>query len=138
MPPILTPLAPGTGPGWDELAERVAAELPVVEIDGIWIFRVIRSGGRDWGTAVISRIDGDRRRIYTATFIQTVKGKRRGAFEATVLELGSGPLEAREELLALVPRRTDEDDPLVAIPLEAWFPDAESGEPEAHDAGSDR
>ena len=130
MPPVLTPPAPpGTGPGWDQLATEVAAALPAAEIDGIWVFRVIRSGGRDWGTAVISRIDGERRRIYTATFIQTVKGKRRGAFEAEVLELGSGPLEAREELLALVPRRTDDGDPLVPVARELWFPpvDADAG-----------
>ncbi|MDZ4673458.1 MAG: hypothetical protein SGI84_03325 [Gemmatimonadota bacterium] len=131
MPPLLTPTVPGTGPGWDELVSRVTANLPADAIDGIWVFRVIRSGGRDWGTAVISRIDGDRRRIYTATFVQTVKGKRRGAFAANLEELGSGPLEAREELLALVPRRTDEDDPLVAVPIECWFP------PAGADAGSD-
>lgn len=131
MPPILTPLLPGTGPGWDQLAAQVATDLPADAIDGIWVFRVIRSGGRDWGTAVISRVDGERRRIYTATFVQTVKGKRRGAFEASLEELGSGPLEAREELLALVPRRTDEDDPLVPVPIECWFP------PVAADAGPD-
>lgn len=122
MPPILTPAPPGTGPGWDELAAQVSRDLPAAEIDGIWVFRVIRSGGRDWGTAVLSRVDGERRRIYTASFIQTVKGKRRGAFEATLVELGSGPLEAREELLALVPRRAEEDDPLVPVEIEAWFP----------------
>ncbi len=132
-PPVLTPAPPGTGPGWDELAQNVAAALPAAEIDGIWVFRVIRSGGRDWGTAVISRVDGERRRIYTATFVQTVKGKRRGAFEADLAELGSGPLEAREELLALVPRRTDEDDPLVPVALEHWFPPTDDGA----DAGSD-
>jgi hypothetical protein len=126
MPPVLTPALPGTGPGWDQLALAVAAALPAAEIDGIWVFRVIRSGGRDWGTAVISRVDGERRRIYTATFIETVKGKRRGAFSAEVLELGSGPLEAREELLALVPRRTDEGDPLVPVPIELWFPPADT------------
>jgi len=122
MPPVLTPLMPGTGPGWERLALVVAAEIPPGEIDGVWVFRIIRNTGVDWGTAVISRVDGERRRIYTARFGLAVKGKRRGAFEATLTEVGSGPLEALEELLALVPRRADEDDPLIAVAPDRWFP----------------
>ena len=129
MPPVLTPLAPGTGPGWEQLAAVVAGQVPPAEIDGIWVFRVIRNAGNDWGTAVISRVDGDRRRIYTARFILAVKGKRRGAFTATLAEVGSGPLEALEDLLALVPRRADEDDPLVPVNREHWFPDPPADAP---------
>lgn len=121
MPPLLTPVAPGTGPGWEMLARVIADRLPPGEIDGVWVFRVIRNAGNDWGTAVISRVDGDRRRIYTARFVLAVKGKRRGAFSADLAEVGSGPLEALEELLALVPRRTDEDDPLVPVDPDRWF-----------------
>lgn len=121
MPPVLTPLAPGTGPGWDRLASQLAPELPAAEIDGVWVFPLVRSGGRDWGTAVLSRVDGARRRIYTARFALTVKGKRRGAFEATLTEIGSGPLEAREELLALVPGRADLTEPLIPVAIDAWF-----------------
>lgn len=131
MPPVLTSAGPGSGAGWDQLAPAIAAVLPAGEVDGIWVFRVIRSGGRDFGTAVISRVDGDRRRIYTASFILTVKGKRRGAFESHLAELGSGPLEAREELLALVPRRAELDDPLVPVPVAHWFPRQE------HDGADD-
>lgn len=122
MPPILTPAPPGTGPGWDQLAAAVAAEIPSAEVDGVWVFRVVRSGGRDWGTAVVSRVDGDRRRIYTARFTLTVKGRRRGALQTAIAELGSGPVEALEMLLDLVPRRTDEDDPLIPVDLSHWFP----------------
>lgn len=122
MPPVLSPHAPGTGPGWDDLVPVVAAEIPVTEIDGVWVFRVIRHGGDEWGTAVISRVHGDRRRIYTARFVHAVKGKRRGAFTASLAEVGSGPVEALEELLALVPRRADDDDPLVPVHLPDWFP----------------
>lgn len=125
MPPILTPIAPGTGPGWDQLAPVVAAQIPAGEIDGVWVFRVVRSGATDWGTAVISRVDGERRRIYTARFTLTVKGRKRGAFSADITEVGSGPVEALQELLDLVPRRTDEDDPLVPVDLVTWFPPAE-------------
>lgn len=122
MPPILTPIAPGTGPGWDQLAPVVAAQIPAAEIDGVWVFRVVRSGATDWGTAVISRVDGERRRIYTARFTLTVKGRRRGAFAPDISEVGSGPVEALQELLDLVPRRADEDDPLVPVDLATWFP----------------
>lgn len=124
MPPILTPIAPGTGPGWDRLAPVVAARIPAAEIDGVWVFRVVRSGATDWGTAVISRVDGERRRIYTARFTLTVKGRQRGAFAAEITEAGSGPVEALQELLALVPRRTDESDSLVPVDPATWFPPA--------------
>ena len=45
-----------------------------------------RFGGtsREWGTAVLSRVDGDRRRIYTAGYVLAIKGKERGKFESTV------------------------------------------------------
>lgn len=131
MPPILTAAAPGTGPGWDQLAPTVAQAIPGGEIDGVWVFRVVRSGGHDWGTAVISRVDGDRRRIYTARFTLAVKGRKRGAFQASVHEVGSGPLEALEELLALVPRRADEDDPLIPVNLADWFPASQDDAPPA-------
>lgn len=122
MPPILTPVAPGVGAGWDRLVPVIAAEIPPAEIDGAWVFRVLRHGPDEWGTAVISRVHGDRRRIYTARFVLAVKGKRRGGFTANLAEVGSGPIEALEELLALVPRRADDDDPLVAVHLPDWFP----------------
>jgi hypothetical protein len=37
-------------------------------------------------------------------------------------EVGSGPVEALEELLALVPKRSDEEQPPSPVPVEAWFP----------------
>lgn len=131
MPPVLTPHPPGTGPGWDQLAAVVTQAIPPEEIDGIWVFRVVRSGGHDWGTAVVSRVDGDRRRIYTARFTLAVKGRKRGAFQSAVDEVGSGPLEALEELLQLVPRRADEDDPLVPVDLAHWLA------PQVPDAAAD-
>lgn len=111
----------GTGPGWTRLAEAVAATIPVTEIDGVWVFTPLRHEGREWGTAVLSRVDGDRRRIYTARYSLAVKGKERGRFEASVEEVGSGPLEALDRLLADVQKRTDEQPP-VPVPLESWFP----------------
>jgi hypothetical protein len=116
------PNGPGTGPGWTRLALELKAIVPAAEIDRIWAFRVVRREGRDFGTAILSRVDGDRRRIYTARFTLTVKGKKRGAFEWGLDEVGSGPLTALDELLALVPKRSDEEEPPLPVDAGAWFP----------------
>lgn len=106
--------------GWERLAEQVAVELPVADVDAVWVFRAIRHDGREWGTAVVSRVEGDRRRIYTARFALTQKGKERGRFEATVAEIGSGPLDAVAELIAGVRRRMDDEVPEAVDPAR-WF-----------------
>lgn len=116
------PGGPGTGPGWDRLAQELKSSVPPAEIDRVWVFRVVRREGRDFGTAILSRVDGERRRIYTARFVHTVKGKKRGAFEWALEEVGSGPLTALDELLALVPRRSDEEEPPAPVDAGAWFP----------------
>jgi len=112
---------PGTGPGWDRLVRELEGSLPSAEIDRIWVFRMVRREGRDFGTAILSRVNGERRRIYTARFVLTVKGKKRGAFEWELEEVGSGPLHALDELLALVPRRSDEEDPPAPVDPGTWF-----------------
>jgi hypothetical protein len=43
--------------------------------------------------------------------------------------VGSGPLEALDELVALVPKRTEEEPPL-AIPVERWYPAEADGAPD--------
>jgi hypothetical protein len=125
-PDFLTAAAPrpGEGPGWERLAQALREALPVAELDRIWAFRVVRREGQDFGTAILSRIEGDRRRIYTARFGLMVKGKKRGLFDWGLVEVGSGPLEALEELLALVPKRSDEEEPPAPVEPAAWFPPA--------------
>ena len=86
----------------------------------------------------ISRVEGDRRRIYTARYTALIKGKLRGGFEAGLDEVGSGPLEALHELLALVPVRADDEDPPTQVETWRWFPPlpaADDGRGEA--AGTD-
>jgi hypothetical protein len=113
---------PGTGPGWARLALAVAEQLPPVEVDGVWVFSAVRHEGREYGTAVLSRVDGDRRRIYTARYVLAVKGRERGKFEASVLEVGSGPVEALAQLLQDAHRRIDDEHPPLAVSPERWFP----------------
>jgi hypothetical protein len=113
-------LAP-LGSGWDRLAQAVAQVVPPAEVDGIWIFAPLRRETREWGTAVLSRIEGDRRRIYTARYVLAVKGKERGKFESTVEEVGTGPVEALSRVLQEAQGRTEEDPP-IAVPPESWFP----------------
>lgn len=131
MPRGVAEASPGTGAGWGRLAGALREALPAAEIDGIWVFRPIRSDPREFGTAILSRVDGERRRIYTAQYALTVKGRQRGSFEWSINEVGSGPLEALQELLALAPVRGVDDEPPVAVGVEDWFPRPSPDQPDA-------
>lgn len=109
------------GSGWDRLAQAVAALVPPAEVDGVWVFAPVRRESKEWGTAVLSRIDGDRRRIYTARYVLAVKGKERGKFESSVLEVGVGPMEVLARVLQEAQRRIDDEHPPISIPPETWF-----------------
>ena len=111
-----------SGLGWERLAQAVAAVLPPAEVDGVWAFSPLRRETNEWGTAVLSRVDGDRRRIYTARYVLAIKGKERGKFEASVQEVGSGPLDALNRLVQEAQRRIDDEHPPVSVPPESWFP----------------
>jgi hypothetical protein len=80
-------------------------------------------------------MEGDRRRIYTARFALTQKGKERGRFEATVAEIGSGPLDAVAELIAGVRRRMDDEVPEAVDPVR-WFAHVPAPETPAQPDGS--
>lgn len=119
---LITP-APG---GWARLAAAVAAELPVGELDGIWAFPPLRHDRREFGTAILSRVDGARRRIYTARYVATLKGPERGAFSSAVEEVGSGPVEALALLVADAARRLDDGEPPAPVALGDWYPETEA------------
>jgi hypothetical protein len=112
--------------GWARLAAAVAEVLPPGEVDGVWIFSPLRRDGREWGTAVLSRIDGDRRRIYTARYTLAIKGKERGKFEASVQEVGSGPVTAVARLLEDAQKRIDDEHPPTPVAPQSWFPDGQA------------
>jgi hypothetical protein len=118
---------PGAGPGWARLAQAVAEVLPPAEVDGVWVFSPLRHDGREWGTAVISRVDGERRRIYTARYMLAIKGRERGKFEASVQEVGTGPLEALAKLLQDAQKRIDDEHPPLSVSPETWFPPQSDG-----------
>jgi nucleoside-triphosphatase THEP1 len=110
-----------SGSGWERLAQAVAQKLPAAEVDGIWIFSPIRRDSREWGTAILSRLDGERRRIYTARYVLAIKGKERGKFESTVQEVGTGPVEALARLVQEAQTRIDDEQPPVPVLPESWF-----------------
>jgi hypothetical protein len=110
-----------SGSGWERLAQAVAEVLPPAEVDGVWIFAPLRREDREWGTAVLSRVDGERRRIYTARYVLAVKGKQRGKFESTIQEVGSGPMDALARVLQEAQRRIDDEHPPSSVAPESWF-----------------
>jgi hypothetical protein len=120
---------PGTGPGWARLAQAIAAVVPPADVDAVWVFSLLRRDGREWGTAVLTRVDGDRRRIYTARYMLAIKGKERGKFDASVEEVGSGPVEALDRLLQEAHRRIDDEQPPLSVSPETWFASVSSAAP---------
>lgn len=110
-----------SGSGWERLAQAVSEVLPPVEVDGVWIFAPLRREDREWGTAVLSRVDGDRRRIYTARYVLAVKGRQRGKFESTIQEVGSGPMDALARVLQEAQRRIDDEHPPSSVAPGSWF-----------------
>jgi hypothetical protein len=113
--------AAASGSGWERLAQAVSEVLPPAEVDGVWIFAPVRREDREWGTAVLSRVDGERRRIYTAGYVLAIKGKQRGKFESTIQEVGSGPVDALGRVLQEAQRRIDDEHPPSSVAPESWF-----------------
>jgi hypothetical protein len=110
--------------GWERLAQAVAEVLPPAEVDGVWVFAPLRREEKEWGTAVVSRVDGERRRIYTAGYVLAIKGKERGKFESTIVEVGSGPTDALARVLQEAQRRIDDEHPPASVSPDVWFSSA--------------
>jgi hypothetical protein len=124
----LTVKGPGVGPGWSRLAQVVAEQVELDTLDGLWVFEPMRVEKKEWGTAILAFLDDERYRIVTAQYAHTIKGRERGAFTSDIKDVGRGPREALDALVASVPKRTDEDPP-IRIPLETWYPEEEDGPP---------
>jgi hypothetical protein len=119
--------AASTQSGWERLAQAVAQVIPPVEVDAVWVFAPLRRESNEWGTAVVSRIEGERRRIYTARYILTIRGKERGKFQATIQEVGTGPTEVLTRVLQEAERRSDDEHPPTEVPPETWFASLPAG-----------
>lgn len=124
----LTVKGPGIGAGWNRLAQTVADQVDLEWLDGLWVFLPMRIEKKEWGTAILAFLEDGRYRIMTAQYAHTIKGRDRGAFTAEIKEVGRGPTEALDALIAAVPKRTDEDPP-IRIPLETWYPEEEEDGP---------
>jgi hypothetical protein len=111
----------GSGTGWERLAQAVSEVLSPAEVDGVWVFSPLRRDDREWGTAILSRVDGERRRIYTARYVLAVRGKQRGKLETTIHEVGSGPVEALARVVQDAQRRVDDEHPPSSVSPEMWF-----------------
>ena len=110
-----------TQTGWERLAQAVAQVIPPAEVDAIWVFAPLRRESNEWGTAVVSRLEGERRRIYTARYILAIRGKERGKFQASIEEVGTGPTEVLTRVLHEAQRRSDDEHPPAEIAPETWF-----------------
>ena len=100
------------------------------EIDGIWLFPPVRREEREWGVAVVSRwADGERRRIYTASYMLIVRGRERGQGKVVVEEVGEGPIAVVSEVIRGVQQRAGETEPPVEISSELWYGVPDSEEP---------
>jgi hypothetical protein len=113
--------APPALSGWDRLAQAVAQIIPPAEVDAVWLFAPLRRDANEWGTAVLSRVEGERRRIYTARYILAVRGKERGKFDSTIQDVGTGPVEVLTRVLQDVERRSDDEHPPTAVAPDVWF-----------------
>jgi len=86
MPPVLTPPKPGRGAGWERLAESLRPLLGNGTVDGIWVFRTMRAGPREFGTAILSQVEGDRRRIVkdSGTWLRDLVARREIAWDESL------------------------------------------------------
>ncbi len=126
----------GLGLGWDQVALALAAEVPVAEIDRIWLFAPLWQEGREWGTAVvIRRLEGERRRVYTATYMIATQGRERGRAKITIDEVGDGPSVVVDDVISGVRERSGDAEPPTVIGPHEWFGEEQGGEEAPHDEG---
>jgi hypothetical protein len=118
---MIFPDGRSTPSGWERLAQAVSEVVSPTEVDGVWVFAPLRREDREWGTAILSRVDGERRRIYTARYVLSIKGKQRGKFDSTIQEVGSGPVEALARVVQEAQRRVDDEHPPSSVAPDLWL-----------------
>jgi len=109
------------------LLEALAERMPRDEVEAVYAFPPVRREGKEHGVAVISRVvAGDRRLVYRARYVVTVKGPERGRVTVAVEETAEAPAGLLPEVLEGVRRRADEAGDAEPVDLTAWK--AEQGE----------
>jgi hypothetical protein len=92
------------------------------EVEGLWVFPAVRREDHEWGTAVVARrSDHGRVRIYTARYVQAVRGRQSGPARVTVEELAACPLAVLYDVLKGVQERMAETEPPVEISPSVWY-----------------
>jgi hypothetical protein len=121
--PVGAACYPGMGLGWARAAQSLAEVVPASEIERIWLFPPVRREEREWGVAVVSRLsDGERRRIYTASYMLIVRGRERGQGKVAIEEVGESPPSVMHDVIQGVQERAGEAEPPVEIAAEMWYP----------------
>lgn len=113
-------------PGWARVARAITEHVRPADIDGIWVFAPVHREDREWGTAVVScRADGDRRRIFTGSYMLFVRGRERGQGKVCVEEVGESPPDVLHDVIAGVQERAGETEPPVPIAPKVWYTEEE-------------
>ena len=104
-----------------QLLDALAERMPRSEVEAVYAFPPVRREGRDHGVAVVSRVAaGDRRLVYRARYVVTLKGPERGKVAVTVEETAEAPADLLPEVLEGVRRRADEAGEAELVDLTAW------------------
>lgn len=118
----------GLGLGWVRVADAVADAMPTQRIERIWLFPPVRRDEQEWGTAVVARrVAEGRVRVYTASYMLTVRGRERGRTQVTLEEVGESPDDVVPDVIRGVQERAGEAEPPIEIAPDLWYlPDDES------------
>ena len=113
---------PGLGLGWTRVADAVRKVLSEHEVRRIWVFPPLRHDGREWGTAVVTKVVEDGRSVvFTAKYMLITRGRQRGRGKVEVDEVGEGPVDVVHDVIRGVQDRAGEGDPPVEIGPQLWF-----------------
>ena len=117
--PVATP---GLGLGWTRIADALEKVLSPVDVRRVWIFPPLKRDGREWGTAVVATTaDHHRLVIFTAKYMLSTRGRKRGEGRVKIDEVGEGPIDVVPEVVRGVHDRVTEGEPAVEISPELWF-----------------
>lgn len=122
--PAAPPVERGaSGFGWRRVAAALAAQVPVTEIERIWLFPPVRQEAREWGTAVVARrVGAGRLRVYTGSYGLVVRGRERGQGQVTVDEVGETPDAVLPDVIRGVQERAGEAEYPEEVAPATWFP----------------